>query len=83
MRQHVAWNPASVFQVRFKSVAACNCFSQLLRSSDCRSSNKNSIGAMSEHGGRVVFDPSYGPFASLKGSELWASIVKVVCNGVI
>ena len=25
----------------------------------------------------------YGPLASSKGSELWAPILKVVCNGVI
>ena len=26
---------------------------------------------------------SYGPLAFLKGSELWAPVLKVVCNGVI
>ena len=27
--------------------------------------------------------PQYGPLAPLKGSELWAPILEVVCNGVI
>ena len=35
------------------------------------------------HSKGLPVGPCFGPLASLKGSEPWTPILKVVCNGVI